>query len=100
MNAHDQLLIASAILGIGTVTFCVCLPLIYRKVPMNRFYGIRIPQSFVLVIGIYPVITTKTEFEELKSSIAISSSIPFGAIYVAGSFPHGRDAQGGYSVGK
>ena len=47
MNAHDQLLIASAILGVGIITFCVCLPLIYRKVPMNRFYGIRIPQSFV-----------------------------------------------------
>ncbi|HMH05281.1 MAG TPA: SdpI family protein [Terriglobales bacterium] len=47
MNAHDQLLIASAILGVGIVTFCVCLPLIYRKVPMNRFYGIRIRQSFV-----------------------------------------------------
>jgi hypothetical protein len=50
----------------------------------------------VLVIEIYPAITTKTEFEELKSSIEIPSSIPFGAIYVAGSFPHGRDAQGGY----
>jgi hypothetical protein len=47
MNAHDRLLIASVILGVGIVTFCVCLPLIYRKVPMNRFYGIRIPQSFV-----------------------------------------------------
>ena len=50
----------------------------------------------VLVIEIYPAITTKTEFEELKSSIAIPSSIPFGAIYVAGNFPHGRDAWGGY----
>jgi hypothetical protein len=47
MNAHDQLLIASTILGVGILTFCVCLPLICRKVPMNRFYGIRIPQSFV-----------------------------------------------------
>jgi SdpI/YfhL protein family len=47
MNAHDQLLIASVILGVGIVTFCVCLPLIYRKVPMNRFYGIRIRRSFV-----------------------------------------------------
>ena len=47
MDTHDQLLIASAILGVGIVTFCLCVPLIYRKVPMNRFYGIRIPQSFV-----------------------------------------------------
>jgi len=50
----------------------------------------------VLVIEIYPAITTKTEFEELKSSIAIPSSTPFNAIYVAGNFPHGRDAAGGY----
>jgi hypothetical protein len=46
----------------------------------------------VLVAEIYPAITTKTEFEELKSSIAIPSSTPFSAIYVAGNFPHGRDA--------
>lgn len=43
----------------------------------------------VLVIEIYPAITTKTEFEELKSSIVIPNSIPFRAIYVAGSFPSG-----------
>jgi hypothetical protein len=50
----------------------------------------------VLVIEIYPAITTKTEFKELKSSIAIPKSIPFAAIYVAGSFPHGGDGPGGY----
>ncbi|SRR6266487_3703794 len=50
----------------------------------------------VLVIGIYPAITTKAEFEELKNSIAIPSSIPFTAIYVAGVFPHSSDGQGGY----
>ena len=49
-----------------------------------------------LVIEIYPAITTKTEFEELKSRIAIPKSIPFAAIYVAGSFPHGGDGPGGY----
>jgi len=50
----------------------------------------------VLVIEIYPAITTKIEFEELKSSIAIPNSIPFAVIYVAGSFPHGADGPGGY----
>ena len=46
MNAHDQLLIASAILGRRHYhVFAVGPPLIDRKVPMNRFYGIRIPQS-------------------------------------------------------
>ena len=49
-----------------------------------------------LVIEIYPAITTKTEFEELKSRIAIPKSIPFAAIYVAGSFPHGGDGPGCY----
>ena len=47
MQPHDQLILAAALLGVGIVTFCLCLPLIYRKVPMNHFYGIRIPQSFV-----------------------------------------------------
>ena len=50
----------------------------------------------VLVIEIFPAITTKSEFEELKSRIAISNSIPFAGIYVAGSFPHGGDGPGGY----
>ena len=50
----------------------------------------------VLVIEIYPAITTKTEFEELKSSIAIPNSIPFAGIYVAGSFPYGGDGPGDY----
>jgi SdpI/YfhL protein family len=55
MNAHDQFLIAAVILCAGIVTFCVCLPLIYRKVPMNRFYGIRIPQSFVSIERWYDI---------------------------------------------
>jgi hypothetical protein len=50
----------------------------------------------VLVIEIYPAITTKAEFEEWKNGIAIPSSIPFAAIYAAGSFPHGSDSPGGY----
>ena len=55
MQPHDQLLLATTILGVGIVAFCVCLPLIYRKVPMNRFYGIRIPQSFVSVERWYEI---------------------------------------------
>ena len=50
----------------------------------------------VLVIEIYPAITTSTEFEELKNTIVIPSSIPFAAIYVAGSFGCSRDGPGGY----
>jgi hypothetical protein len=46
MNASDQLVVAVSLLVVGIVTICVCLPLIYRKVPMNRFYGIRSPQAF------------------------------------------------------
>jgi SdpI/YfhL protein family len=38
--------IASGILSVGLVTLLVSLPLIYRKVPMNAFYGIRIRASF------------------------------------------------------
>lgn len=38
---------ASAFVFAGLVTFAVCLPLIRRKVRMNRWYGIRIRQAFV-----------------------------------------------------
>ena len=38
--------IASSILLVGLVTLLISLPLIYRKVPMNAFYGIRIRASF------------------------------------------------------
>ena len=34
-------------LGMGAVAILLALPLILRKVPMNRVYGIRIPQAFV-----------------------------------------------------
>jgi uncharacterized membrane protein len=46
MIVSDQLRVACAMLCVGFVTLGVCLPLIYRKIPMNHFYGIRIPQAF------------------------------------------------------
>ena len=46
MRPQDQVNLAVAILASGVVIFCVCLPLIYRKVPMNRWYGIRIREAF------------------------------------------------------
>ena len=38
--------VASSILLVGLVTLLISLPLIYRKVPMNPFYGIRVRASF------------------------------------------------------
>lgn len=38
--------IALAILSVGLLTFFVSLPLVYRKIPMNYLYGIRIPAAF------------------------------------------------------
>jgi hypothetical protein len=37
---------AIAILSAGLVIFLISLPLVYRKVPMNSLYGIRIPAAF------------------------------------------------------
>ncbi len=34
------------ILVVGTLLFCVSLPLAWRKVPMNRYYGVRTPVAF------------------------------------------------------
>jgi SdpI/YfhL protein family len=47
MRTQDQFLAAATFVIVGLVTLCVSLPLVYRKVRMNRFYGIRIAQSFV-----------------------------------------------------
>src|SRR5438477_13121094 len=47
MHSPDQLVVASTFVIVGFVTFFVSLPLLYRKLRMNRFYGIRIPQAFV-----------------------------------------------------
>lgn len=38
--------IALQLIGLGALTGCLCLPLIWRKVPMNRFYGVRIRDAF------------------------------------------------------
>ncbi|MEY2493212.1 MAG: hypothetical protein QOH24_2163 [Verrucomicrobiota bacterium] len=46
MHAHDQTTIAAVIFGAGVLVFCVSLPLVYRKVPMNIFYGVRIAEAF------------------------------------------------------
>jgi uncharacterized membrane protein len=32
--------------GIGLATALVSLPLVMRQVPMNRFYGVRLPEAF------------------------------------------------------
>ena len=32
--------------GIGLVTTAIAIPMVLRIVPMNRFYGIRIPKAF------------------------------------------------------
>lgn len=39
-------LAAFAFLSVGLLTFLLSLPLVFRKVPMNPFYGIRIPAAF------------------------------------------------------
>jgi hypothetical protein len=41
-----MIIVALSILSAGLVIFFVCLPLIYRKVPMNDVYGFRIPAAF------------------------------------------------------
>ena len=46
MTAFDQTVVAFALLTVGSITFVFCLPLIKRKVPMNRVYGIRVRESF------------------------------------------------------
>ena len=46
MTAQDQTVVAIAMLVTGAVMLLSCLPLVYRKVAMNRFYGIRVREAF------------------------------------------------------
>lgn len=39
-------IVAITILLSGLLIFLFSLPMIYRKVPMNHFYGVRIPAAF------------------------------------------------------
>ena len=41
-----MLIVSTAILSTGLIIFFVSLPLVYRKVPMNSLYGVRIPAAF------------------------------------------------------
>ena len=50
----------------------------------------------VLVIEVYAGITTKSDFERVKSGIAVARAIPFAAIYVTGTFGSSRDGPAGY----
>src|SRR5436853_5403203 len=43
---HVMLIVPIAILCAGSVMFLLSLPLIFRKVHMNHFYGIRLRASF------------------------------------------------------
>lgn len=45
-NARKSVIaVAIAILSGGLLMFLVSLPLVCRKIPMNRFYGIRVPAA-------------------------------------------------------
>lgn len=39
-------IVAISVLSVGLLMFFISLPLVYRKVPMNSLYGIRIPAAF------------------------------------------------------
>ena len=47
ITADDRMIIAGALLLTGFVLFCVSWPLIWRKIPMNHFYGIRTRDAFL-----------------------------------------------------
>src|SRR6188472_1297293 len=46
MTASDQTVVAIALLAVGGIMFVTSLSLIKRRVPMNRFYGIRVREAF------------------------------------------------------
>lgn len=45
-NPNEMWIVPLTIAAAGFLILFLCLPLVYRKVPMNRYYGVRIGQSF------------------------------------------------------
>ena len=41
-----QITWAACDIGCGILFILVCLPMVYRKIPMNRLYGVRTPKAF------------------------------------------------------
>jgi len=46
-NTNDVQLVGLVIALAGLLVVGISIPLILRRIPMNRFYGVRIPKSFV-----------------------------------------------------
>ncbi len=45
-SPNEMWVLPLTIAAAGLLILCLCLPLVYRKIPMNHFYGVRIRQSF------------------------------------------------------
>jgi hypothetical protein len=59
------------------------------------------PEGCVLLVALYPDITSAEEFEHLRSGIHIPPTMPFAEIYVAGVFPASSGgSRGGYCCWK
>jgi hypothetical protein len=57
----------------------------------------RYPPGCILVVGVYPDLTTAEEFEELIPGVNVSVQHPFAEIYVGGLFPASSSGSlGGY----
>ena len=46
LTPQDETTVAVTMLLTGAAIFALSVPLIYRKAPMNHFYGIRLRESF------------------------------------------------------
>lgn len=48
MDKIDDVQLVGLVIALaGLVVIGISIPLIFRRIPMNRFYGMRIPKSFV-----------------------------------------------------
>lgn len=55
------------------------------------------PQGYLLLVAVYPDITSAEEFEHLLQEIQIPPAAPFAKIYIAGDFPASSGgSRGGY----
>jgi uncharacterized membrane protein len=67
--------LACLITAVGVIVLGLSLPLVYRKVPMNAFYGMRIPASFASEQRWYDINAYGGRFFVRWSALIIASGL-------------------------
>jgi uncharacterized membrane protein len=81
---NPTLLLASTSLGVAALIAVISVPMIYRRIPMNHYYGARFKASFKSEKNWY-------EINEYSGKVLLIASLPIAACGIAGFFIQDRN---------